>query len=107
MDRFFFFFKRCGEACLQKCVFLGSDVTGQDVKEVLPDGTERDVSTKSDMLPFNSQGGIWKLTRAIRWWVQVQRDAGGNESVITYKCFAFDRTSGNNATVEVKVRLTN
>ncbi|GFO30940.1 hypothetical protein PoB_005744500, partial [Plakobranchus ocellatus] len=35
-----------GQTCEERCWFVGADVTGVDVKEVLPDGNEMDVTTK-------------------------------------------------------------
>ncbi|GFO20395.1 hypothetical protein PoB_004690000, partial [Plakobranchus ocellatus] len=96
------------QKCIQHCMFLGADVIGLNVKEVLPDGTEGEVTTKSYGLPFYDQGGIWKHARVLHWLVEAQRDAGRNQSVIikSYKCFAFARTSGKNATGVVQVELT-
>ncbi|GFN90317.1 hypothetical protein PoB_001682300 [Plakobranchus ocellatus] len=97
-----------GQTCVEKCSFIGADLTGVDVKEVLPDGTEGDVPTKRYAAPviFYNQGGFWNHLKAIFWWVHAQRGANDSQDVLTYKCFAFDRTYGNNKTEVVQVQLT-
>ncbi|GFO30369.1 hypothetical protein PoB_005687400 [Plakobranchus ocellatus] len=97
-----------GQTCVEGCWFVGAGVTGVDVKDVLPDGNETDVTTKRYALPvkFYNQGGFWNHLKVIRWRFQAQRGANDSQDVITFKCFAFDRAYGNNATGVVQVQLT-
>ncbi|GFO21817.1 hypothetical protein PoB_004832200 [Plakobranchus ocellatus] len=86
------------ETCKESCEFVGDAISGVDVKEVLPNGTERDV----ERLNFPAQN-IFNSSHseAIDWSFQAVRGMGN----ITFKCRAFDSRHGTEATQLITVSV--
>ncbi|GFO42717.1 hypothetical protein PoB_006922200 [Plakobranchus ocellatus] len=92
-------FSKCiSKYCKGECQFAGDTISHVDVKQVLPSGAEIDVPSKRDLLPLADQGHYWTHMRHLEWFVTTKR------SIFKYRCCAFDRTHGTEASASVTIR---
>ncbi|GFN93271.1 hypothetical protein PoB_001977700 [Plakobranchus ocellatus] len=91
---------RLGTECLMSCFSIGQNISGMDLKRILPDGTEQDVpSAQSNVMATSTSDGIF-------WTFEAEESSGDDNGITTFKCYVRDDVHGTEKTKLVGVQIT-
>ncbi|GFO12161.1 hypothetical protein PoB_003866600 [Plakobranchus ocellatus] len=88
---------RVGGSCVFKCLAFGDDITRMSVKEVLENGTLKDVPS-AQTYPYKTPN-----SQAITWMFTPNEDTGDANGFSTFHCHANDDTYATHAAEEIRI----